>query len=512
MKKLASLTIFFGFTMLAAASGYGEETPQIIVASPQQVEEVPQQIELSLADAVKMAVRRNIDLRTEALNASMAETDVAGSRGIYNPVFTATATGGITSVPGDPFFDTKSALASLGLAQNLSTGGNVSIATQTGFTTFDNDIPGTVSDDWQSAVGITVTQPLLKNGGKKTTELNITLAANTLQSSLERFRWANTDTVLAVLTAYNHLYTLRQVTESRVAALNSAQQLLDEITKRAKPTSLQAMESANAEYAVAQRQKELVEAERNARDQEASLRYLIGMESKIQLIPVDPPSLEEPPETEEEAVKMALEHRSELKEFRLALKASQLQEEVARHQKLPDLTISGGAGLNGTADTFDRSVREISNNPGTWWSAGAQFIAPLGNAVAKNDYLKSRFRTEQAKNQIQAVEWRIRNEVEEDLRALISARLQMQVADKALPIATLRREEYLKQSRAGVSTIQDVINAENDLASARNARTEAVETFANAVAKLWRDIGVLLDRQGVHIDISKPDNLMGARR
>lgn len=60
------------------------------------------------------------------------------------------------------------------------------------------------------------------------------------------------------------------------------------------------------------------------------------------------------------------------------------------------------------------------------------------------------------------------------------------------------------------ATIQDVINAENDLTFARNTRTEAVESFANGVARLWRDMGVLLDRQGIHIDKAQPKKLFQA--
>ena len=34
---------------------------------------------------------------------------------------------------------------------------------------------------------------------------------------------------------------------------------------------------------------------------------------------------------------------------------------------------------------------------------------------------------------------------------------------------------------------------------------DAVEAFAFAVTKLWRDTGALLNHQGVHIGTSKPD-------
>jgi outer membrane protein TolC len=95
------------------------------------------------------------------------------------------------------------------------------------------------------------------------------------------------------------------------------------------------------------------------------------------------------------------------------------------------------------------------------------------------------------------------------MRALISARLQLRTADRSKQYAEQRLEEYRKNNRAGTATVQDVINAENDLTSARNAQTDAVETFANTVAKLGRNTGELLEQQGVHFDASRPGTLTG---
>ncbi|ABQ24747.1 TolC family protein [Geotalea uraniireducens] len=485
--------IVFGIIFLAAGKGHCDI--------------VPEKVNLSRGFAVEMALRKNIDLRVEALNSSMAETDVARSRGFYNPFFSVSATGGVSAVPGDPFFKTTSGLASIGLTQYIPTGGSIAASTQTGFTNAEVEDSGTSTKDWQSSVGITVTQPLLKNSGKETTEVSITLAASAHQDSLERLRLVISDTVLAVITSYNHLYALRQVLESRLTALNSAQNFLDEIRNQIKPAPLQNMEIANAEFAIAQRRKDLVEAERNVRDQEASLRYLIGMEPKTQLIPVDPPSRLEPQETEDQAVKDALEFRPDLKQLQLTLTSSQLQERVARHQSLPDLSVTASGGLTGTGGSIGNSFQQIGDRPGSFWSVGMLFSVPLGNTSAINDYRKSKIRAEQVQNQVKALAWKIRNDVEADMRALLSARLQMQMADKSLQFAEQRLDEYRKNHKAGTTTVQDVLNAENDLISARNAQLDAVETFANAVTKLWRDTGKLLDRLGVHIDTSHPADL-----
>ncbi|GAC1469640.1 MAG: hypothetical protein PVSMB11_05430 [Desulfuromonadaceae bacterium] len=468
-------------------------------------EQPPPQLVLSLGNAVAMAVYRNIDLRIDALNFKMAEIDTAKSWGMYNPVFNASGSGGVTAVPGDPFFSSRNKNASIGLTQYLPTGGSISATTQTGFFSVDNT--ATVSKDWQSTAGVNITLPLLKNAGLETVGLNITLSANTQQDSLERFRATTIEMVSNVINSYNHLYVLRQAQETRVAALNSVQKLLDEIRKKAAPGAVQGLELANAEFAVAQRRKDLVDAFRSVKDQEVGLRYLIGLDMPTRIIPSDPPSRYEPRETGEQAVKAALEHRSDLKQQQLSLKTTQLQERVARRQSWPELSVNAGGGLTGSGVNFGESYQQIGNHSGTFWNVGMLFSVPLGNTAAGNEYRKSRIRTEQVQDQIRALSWRIRNDIEFDMRALISARLQMQLSDSSNQLAEQRLEEYRRNNQLGSATIQDVLNAENDRNSAHNALLEAVETFSNAVTKLWKDTGLLLDRHGIHIDTSHPDKL-----
>ena len=468
-------------------------------------EQPPQQLVLSRGYAVAMAVYRNIDLRIEALNFKMAEIDAAKSWGIYNPILNASGSSGVTAFPGDPSFSAKNKNASIGLTQSIPTGGSISATTQTGF--FSVDTTGTPSKNWQSTAGLTVTQPLLKNAGREAVELNIILSANTQQDSLDRFRATTIETVSNVITAYNHLYVLRQTQETRVAALDSARKILDEIRKKAAPRAVQGMELANAEFAIAQRLKDLVEASRSVKDQEVSLRYLIGLESLTSIIPNDPPSRDEPQETEEQAVKAALEQRSDLKQLLMSLKTAELQERVARRQSWPELSVNAGGGFTGSGFNFGESYQQIGNHPGTFWNVGMLFSVPLGNTTAGNEYRKSRIRTEQVHNQIRALSWKVRNDVESDMRALISARLQMQLSERSSHFADQRLEEYRKNNQLGSATIQDVLNAENDRNSAHDAQLEAVETFSNAVIKLRKDTGLLLERQGIHIDTTHPDKL-----
>lgn len=478
----------------------------LLAAMPALAADVPGKISLSRDAAVLMAVRNNIDLRVQALNSSIAKTGLARSRSLYDPQLNTSANYGDVSYPGESF-GTTSAVTSVEIARYLPTGGRLSANTQTGYTSADHPASGLPPKDWLSSVGVTLSQPLLKNAGRETTELSISLADTNYLDSLESFRFFITDKVFSVITGYNRLYVLRQILKSREDALASAQHLRRQLNEKSRTGKLQAMDIANTDYAISQRRKDLIDAGKNVSDQEATLRYLLGMETKQEIVPVDPPSREEPPESEIQARQLALEHRADLKQLRQDLQSQQLQERVSRHQQLPDLSMTASAGFSGVGSIIGDSYDQIGNGGGGYWSAGLYLSVPLGNTAAENDYRQSRIRTEQLKQRIKAYEWQIRDAVEADMRSLISARLQLHSTDQSLHYAEQRLAEYRKQLLDGTNSVQDFLNAENDQIAARNSQLQAVESFAYAVTLLWRNVGVLLDHQHVRIDTSDPAKL-----
>lgn len=452
---------------------------------------------LTRGSALAMAIAKNADLKVEALNPAMAETDASASWSIYNPVLT-TKVGGGGRTTTFPSRMTTTATGTVGLTQALPTGGSISATTDT---YYSKDPEFSTETGWTSNAAVTLSQPLLKKLGPEATNKGITLADNSRRESQERFRFTAIDTVYTTVTAYNNLYTLRQLLDSHNTALVVTQNLRDKLLKKRKsgPTAQQKIEIANAEFSIAQRLKDIIDAGRRVRDQEANLRYLIGMEEKIQLIPIDPPSKDEPQDSEEQSVRKALDLRSDIKQLRVALQSSLLQERLARNLALPDLTISASGGFVGSGTSVGKSYQQLGNRKETSWSTELQFSMPLGNTAANNEYRKSKIRSEQVQLQVTTLAWKIRNDVEADQRALISARLQLSTTQKSLEFAEERHNEYLKNNLAGTATIQDVINAENDFTAARAAHFDALETFSNGVQKLWRDTGELLERHNLKL-------------
>lgn len=467
--------------------------------------DLPDTVNLSLKKAMAMAIHNNLDISVEALDSSIAESNLSRSKGIYNPDLSVSVDYSQRYYTGDTF-GTDDTNTYIGLTQALPTGGSVTASTQTGH----SEPSGSTSadwTDWYTSVGITLVQPLLKNFGKEATELNISLAATAHEDSLEQFRDFVIDTVYAVIRSYNRLYTLRQDLETRKKALAAARELLEEIKEKGQPGVKLDLAISDTEYAINQRLKELIDVETRIKDREATLRYLIGVQSEVTLVPVDSPSREEPLETREQAINLAMEERSDLKQLRLDLQSSELREQVAKKKVMPNLDITAGGGFRGIEDTFSDSFEQVRDGKGQWWSAGMRFSMPLGNTVAENDYLREKLRTRQLKDRLVAFEWKLRNRIEEDMRSLISARVQKMVADKSFEIAALRVEQYRKSVLLRTAKVQDLLDAENDLIYARNNQIDALEDFANGVALLWKDAGVLLERKNIHINTRQPEKM-----
>ncbi len=462
-------------------------------------------VDLTLKTAMAMAIRNNLDLRVDALDSSIAEASLQSNRGIYDPFLSLSVSHGQTFYTGETY-GTKDTTSSLALTQYLSSGGSITASTHTGYTKPVSDFPDENWTDWYTSVGITFSQPLLRNFGKESTERGISLAENAYKVSLERFRDSVIATVYDVIKSYNRLYALRQVLEARQNALASAQHLLAEL-KKDKNNAASEISLANTEYTISQRLKDLVNAESDVRDQEAKVLFLIGVKKRVELNPVDPPSRTEPLETEKESLALAMENGPRLKPLRLDLRSSELQTRVAKRALLPNLSFNASVGFRGIEDTFQDSAQQIGDGKGQWWAAGLQFSVPLGNSVAESEYRRNQLRTDQLKNRIAAAEWKLRDDIEEDLRSLISARLQIQVADKAVKLSQQRYEQYRKSVARKQSTVLDLLNVENDLVNARNSQTEALEKFSNAVALLWKDSGVLLERKEIKVNLDRPEEL-----
>lgn len=460
-------------------------------------------ISLSLGEAIRMAAEKNLSVRAELYNPAQFEADINRNRAIYDPVLNlqtlySDSTSPASSLTGYAFQFNSS------LSQLFWTGATASV----GFNNSYNSTNSLTSlkNYWQSSLGATLNQPLLKKFGRENTDLNITISRYSKFASLDHFNLLLLNTVTQVRTEYFKLYSLREQLEVRKVSLELARKILTETRSRVDAGVLPAMEILNAEFGMTSREKDLIDAEKAVSDQVDVLRLLLQIPSKANIVTRDLPRRELYQVDQDEAIKRSL-NRPDIKELKRNLDISELQTRVFDNNLKPDLSFSASGSLVGLDNSYSRNLEKMSNFDYPAWSVGLVFTYPLGNNAAENDYRKSRLKSAQTALQIRSLEESTINDVVSSIRGINSGYKQIEVADRGKLFAEERLRAFIRKNEVGLATTKDVLDVENDLANAKNNQILAAVNYDNAVTRLWQVTGELLEREGVRIVEGDADKL-----
>ena len=469
-------------------------------------------MKLSLKEAVKLALERNLDLKAELYNPAQAEADIRKNRSIYEPRLKLDSSYqeayrlSINTTP-ERDYDQSTFMFTPGLSQLLPTGGTLGLNYQNIRETNSTTTTTALGTYWTSSLGLTLNQPLLKNFGREATELNINVSKLSKEISIDHLKSRILAIVAQVRTEYFKLVGYREDLESKRISLELAQKVLSETDARVQAGVLPAMEILNSKFGVAAREKELIDAEKAVSDQVDILSQLILLEKVADIVPSDKPDRAVIAINKEDSLKKAISLRPEFDELKGQLQSSELQAAVARKQTLPSLNFISSVALTGIDNDYGRNNERLGSFDYPAWSVGLQFDYPLGNQAAESDYVKSRLKVEQTKVQFENLKSSIENEVKIAIRAVTSSYKQLDVADRGRLFAEERVRSYMKKNEVGLATTKDVLDVENDLVAARTNQITAEALYAISLTQYWKSTGELLDREGIKIDSSRSDAL-----
>ncbi len=463
-----------------------------------------------------MAVEKNLDVRAELYNPAQFEADINRNRSIYDPLLafqteyadsTSSPIGSITSGNASK---SQSFLLNSSISRLLWTGANASINFNNSYT--GNNSSFNAPDRWQTGLGASISQPLLKNAGRDATEIAINVSRLSKFASLERFNARLLSTVAQVRTEYFKLHSLLEDRDVKKVSLDLARKILSETQARVKAGVLPAMEILNAEFGSVTREKELIDAELAVKDQVDVLKLLLQVEVKnAELRIVDLPPRELLNTIEEDAIRKAMD-RPDIREQKRNLEIAELQTRVFSSKTRPDLSLTASAALTGNDSTYQGNLDKVVTFDYPVWSIGLNFVYPLGNNAAENDYRRSRLKTEQTALQIRSLEENAANEVKAAIRGISTGFKQIEVSDRGRAFAEERLRAFIRKNEVGLATTKDVLDVENDLAVSKSNQIKAVVGYANALTRYWQVTGELLEREGIRVVESDADKLYSSTR
>lgn len=467
-------------------------------------------LSLTLSEAIRMAAEKNLDVRVELYRPAQYEADINLYRSIYDPVLALQAN--YTDSTSETFSSAGKAIKSRSLALNSSltqllwTGGSASIV-------FNNDYTNSnIVTGWQTGLGASISQPLLKNIGREATEISINISRSSKFASLERFNSRLLTTVAQVRTEYFKLYSLREERDVKKVSLELARKILAETKARVNAGVLPAMEVLNAEFGAATREKDLIDSELAVNNQIDVLRLLLQVDTQGRDInTVDLPPRDLLVVNENNALQSAL-NRPDIREQKRNLELNELQTRNLSQKIRPDLALTASVQLTGLDSVYQKNMDKVLTFDYPVWGIGLNFSYPLGNGAAENEYRKSRLKTEQASLQLRSLEEASVNEVKAAIRGITAGYKQIEVADRGKAFAEERLRAFMRKNEVGLATTKDVLDVENDLAVSKSNQIKAVVGYANALTQYWQVTGELLEREGVRVVEGDADKLYSATR
>jgi outer membrane protein TolC len=462
---------------------------------------------ITLDEALQMALQNNYDVLVARYNPDIAQFNLAGSYGVYEPSLSFSYIHSYNSQPGgftqsgiaqpntEVESDNFSANLGPGLSGYLPTGLRYGINTSLNGTSFSG---GRTGEQYSGNGVISLQQPLLRDFWIDQPRATILINKKNLKIAEWRLRLQLITTVVAVENAYYDLIRARENIKVQRAALDYNNQLLRENKKRVEVGAMAPLDEKQAEAEVAQGVATLLQTEQAYAVALNNIKVLITQDfAKYVNVVFDPvETLVAVPSMSDlaESWKHGLSMRPEIMEAKLDLESRDINLRYLKNQIWPSLDLVGSYGENALGPSYGRAIDQITGDQNPQYTAGVSLSIPLGARSARNSYKAAKASKMQALLSYKALEQNIMAQIDDAIKLLQSQFQQVEAARQA----RLFRQDALaaeqKKYENGKSTSFLVLQAQRDLTNSRFQELSALADYNKAVAGLAQQEGTTLSR------------------
>ena len=468
--------------------------------------------DLSVAEAVALALEQNLDLRVERLNPLLQDLSIAEARSVYAPTLSTTLFTNNRSRPSTSIFDgSESTITDRLLRDSVDVvqevpwaGGRYSVnwdgshsSTNSIFTSFDPVL--------QSNLRLNYTQPLLRNLGIDGPRLQIAITRANREISDIQLRRTIVQTQRSVRYAYWGLVFAQSFLEVQRQSLELAEESLRNNRRRVEVGTMAPIDIVEAESEVARNEEAVILAAADVDRAEDQLRTLIfdpdvpGFWS-LRIQPSDTPILQARAIDVDAAIQNAQHNRTDLDTLDTTIQTTDTNIRYYRNQRLPDVNLEVNYSLSGIGGTeflrgqgflgpitgtqqtsFGSVLGDIFSNDFPNWTVGVTVSYPLGTSSTKANLERARLERTQADVRRRSLEVRIAAEVREAGRNVTTNLQRVEATRSAQLLAERRLAAEQRRFEVGLATSFFVFQAQRDLASARSREARAILDYTRSL-------------------------------
>src|SRR3984885_6193724 len=495
MKSFSFVAIFFS-TVLAVAA----QTNLNVSAARQ----------MSLQDCIQQALSHNFDVQIERYDPEISFFNLRAAYGGYDPTFDFSGQHNFDVSPGGftsqqillPATTSKADSFNSSIAGSLPWGLQYNFSGNIADTTFQSST-NPLAESTSGSIGVSLTQPLLKNFWIDNTRLTICVAKNRLKFSEQGLRLQFITTVTAVENAYYELIFAQENLVVEQQALDLAQTQLDQDKQRVQIGTLAPLDVQQDEAQVAQSQANLIAAQSTLETDQNTLKNLLT-DSYAQWHDTDiqpAESLAAPLQlfNLQDSWSKGMTERPDLLQARLNVEQQGIQLKFYRNQIFPELDLIGTYGFNGAKDDFNNTFGEFKEGDAPFYSYGAQLSVPLSNIGARNNYKANKVTLQQIVLQLKQLEQNVMVEIDNAVKQAQSAYESVDATRQARIYAEAALDAEQKKYNVGKSTTFTVLQLQNSLTSARSQEIRSLASYNEAIANLDQQEGSTLVRHNIDI-------------
>ena len=456
-----------------------------------------QTVDLSLEDAVALALQHTPGLRAERLAPLIQGTFEAQERAVFDPVLFGEvelardrSIRQFQEIQVQEAFRSERERAELGLRQTLPTGTELTLSLRN-----TRAESSRAPEQYTGRAGISLTQALLRGGRIDSNLVRLRQAGLDVTASEFQLRGFIERLVADVEAAYWDAVLAAEEIAIFDEALGVAERQLRETQARIRAGDRPETEEVGALAEVALRRQGLIDARtafERAQDRLARLvrRDTADWEQRFRTTstPVPQAYALEPVA---DYIALGRLHRADLSEAQLRIQRGELDIIRTRNGLLPRLDFFLTLGASGYAETFSASLRGEQGD-GYDLVGGLRFELPLGNRAADAEFRRARLTREQSREALDNLERLAIQDIRGSWLDADRARAQVRAREEtvALQRELLRVAEI--RYRVGTGTALAVAQAQRDLLESELSLREATVRFRQASTDLLLQSGTLL--------------------
>ncbi len=472
---------------------------------------VPEKLEVTLEESRAFALENNLDLKVQLVSPAIAQESVNAERAKFEWAFVSDLSYTTTDTPTSTALQGSMADTSnynYGVRMPLRTGGEVTFNLGDNRNKTNNQFT-TLNPSYSTDLSVSISQPLLRNAGRRVNTHSIRVAEYEKQIVDARTKLEAIRVLAAADRVYWRLYAARRELAVRRKEYELAEAQLERARRFVEAGERSQIEVIRAEAGLAQTLEGIIIAENELRDRERELKRILNIPN----VPIDGQTVmsvgSEPDPVHynldaERLLGFALENRMELLELELQIAEDVSRIDYLQNQALPLVTAEYTYNINGLGETRGRAYDLMWNKDFEDHRVGLQILIPLGNEAAKSR-LRGAFhqrmqRLISKKNRTALIESEVLNAIDQ-----LEANWQRVLASRQRVLLEGRLFEAEKrQFELGLNTSNDVLEAQTQLADAQSAEITALVEYEIALVDIAYATGTVLG--AARIDLGEAES------